>query len=241
MMVRTADTEVVARPSVRAMGGQSDVAERTAAPPAPTIEAAENMPLPMSMVTDCQHITARILHDQRQHATIAVTSAMAGEGASTVAAGVALSVACAVDGTVGLVDADLGDPRVHELLGVPRSPGLREGIDGGRSATASEIHAYRTALPNLWVLPAGEHEARSVQILTSEAACAYLSRVRDGLDYLIIAAPPMLSSMEAEVVCRFAGQVLIVARTRATQRAHVRQALRMLDGVPVMGAVLTSG
>ena len=64
--------------------------------------------------------------------TIAVTTAMPGEGKTTAALNLALVTSMSVGRRVLLVDCDLRRPKVHVALGLRPECGLAEVLDGAR-------------------------------------------------------------------------------------------------------------
>jgi len=163
---------------------------------------------------------------------LAVTSSASGEGVTTVCAGIALALATNTSKSVLLLDANLRRPSMHELLGVPMQPGLRELVAG------TGIVAFPSEVPNLSVVPSGLSTQSPAQLLTSEAAKARIGALRDRFDYLLIDCPPVLTAAEASSLCRLADGVIIVLRSGLTPRDDVRRAKDLLDGAPIMGVIL---
>src|SRR5512137_2137878 len=58
--------------------------------------------------------------------TILVTSCSAGEGKTAAAVSMAYSLSSKAGTKVVLVDANLQAPKVHEIFGIPQSPGLSD-------------------------------------------------------------------------------------------------------------------
>lgn len=202
--------------------------------------AARDIGFSAEVVARCERVAARLAYAGDPRMCVAVTSAVPGEGVSTVATGVAFALAGMTSGRVVLVDANLDEPHLHQLLHSPQSPGLSEALSSSsRAAGTGQVNAYRTALPNLWVLPTGASPARVMPLLTAEGSRQFLGQLKASFDYVILDTPPLLASVEAESICRLAGSVALVVRCHATPRDDVRRATAMLDGVPVIGAIMT--
>ena len=91
--------------------------------------------------------------DTRDTRTIAIASSMSGEGKSSIASQLAISMAKASGQTVLLVDGDLRCPDLHDIFGLDPKPGLC----GVLSGEAELREAVDTSLGNLvHVLPAGQ-------------------------------------------------------------------------------------
>jgi Mrp family chromosome partitioning ATPase len=81
--------------------------------------------------------------------TVGITSPKQGEGKTLVASNLAVSLALGSQKNTILVDLNVANPRLHQIFGVPRSPGLAEAFLNG------QILVSRTAIDNLAVLPVG--------------------------------------------------------------------------------------
>src|SRR5207244_12924117 len=93
--------------------------------------------------------------------SLMVTSATAGEGKSTTAANLAL--AATLQGkSVILVDADMRNPSLHPLIGVPCGPGLSD-VLAGDLPISTALHP--TDIPHLLLLPAGSIAPDAAELL----------------------------------------------------------------------------
>ncbi len=183
---------------------------------------------------------AKLAAGSREHANlIMVTSSLPSEGKSFTAINLAMSMAMERDYTVLLVEADVGRPAVCRYCGIDE-PGL--GLvdylaDQGREL--SEL-LLRTNVPKLSILPAGKYHPSSSELLGSEAMHALMaelsSRYPDRV--VIFDSPPLLVSNEAVTLSSMVGQIVFVIEAVRTERSKVRQALELLDGGAVVGAVL---
>ncbi len=80
---------------------------------------------------------------------IGVTSASPGDGKTLVAANLCVSLALARERNTVLIDLNIGRPKLHEIFGVPLSPGLLDALH------ESSIHITETKFKNLSILSAG--------------------------------------------------------------------------------------
>jgi len=86
--------------------------------------------------------------------TLGITSPKRGEGKTLVASNLAVSFALGSRKNTILVDLNVANPRLHQIFGVPKSPGLAEAFLNG------QICVSRTAIDNLAVLPLGNFPVR---------------------------------------------------------------------------------
>jgi capsular exopolysaccharide synthesis family protein len=168
--------------------------------------------------------------------SIVVTSTMPGEGKSVVSSNVAISLAFAGQ-TVLLIDADMRRPQVHSMFGIPQEPGLSNAIVG--TAPASEA-IQRTAVPNLWVLPAGRQPPNPAELLGSRRFREFLSSLGKHFTWVIVDSPPVLAVTDSSVVSHLVNGVIFVVGAEMTGRTAAKTALDQLDGAKAkyLGAVL---
>jgi succinoglycan biosynthesis transport protein ExoP len=165
-----------------------------------------------------------------------VTSAVPGEGKSTVAAN--LSVALAQAGwNVVLVVADFRRSGADDVLGLSNSPGLSDMLAGktGISATVTKHHS------GLRVIGSGEMPPNPSVLLGSAAMERMLATLGESADLVIVDTPPLLAVADAAVIARWADAALIVTRERVTTREAARRAKEQIDAVGgrMIGVVVT--
>lgn len=170
------------------------------------------------------------------HRSVVVTSALAGEGKTLVASNLALSLAMAGQ-RVLLVDADMRQPRIHQLFGVPQQPGL-SGVIARQTKPSAAIQ--KTAVVGLWVLPAGECPANPPELLGSKAFGDMLNAFGETFEWVILDSPPVTGMADAAVIGHVATGVLFVVGSEMTTRAAARTAIEQLDAARVtyVGTVL---
>jgi capsular exopolysaccharide synthesis family protein len=168
---------------------------------------------------------------------LAVTSALPGEGKTTIAT--ALACVLAADGhDVVLVDADLRRPSTHRALGLPAVLGLTDVLSGDVDLDATLLDGPG---PGLRLLPAGSRRASPVRLLASEEAAGLISELRRRFDVVILDTPPLLPVADARVLARLADEVILVLRWGRTRRSAARLALRHLleSGATVAGVLIS--
>jgi capsular exopolysaccharide synthesis family protein len=163
---------------------------------------------------------------------LAFTSCNAGEGKSTVAAGLAWALASMGERVV-VVDADLRRPNLHEVFGLDLEPGL---ADVPRGADVRRL-ARTTELPTLRVITAGQALQHPATIIHDA-----LPNVLDAFDdsIVLIDTPPMLGAAETTLVSTMTKSVLMVVDARHGDPDELEQVLHELDraGAQVLGVVL---
>ena len=168
--------------------------------------------------------------------TLAISSALSGEGKTTTSAN--LAAVCAFEGKrVLLIDCDLRRPRLHQVFHLPRQPGMSQVLWSGLSASAA---VRDTEIDGLFVLPAGAYTERFADLIGSSRMPKLLAELSECFDTIILDTPPVLAVADTTALAPLVDGVLLVVGAGATDRHAVAQALQQLKGVGarVVGAVL---
>jgi capsular exopolysaccharide synthesis family protein len=153
--------------------------------------------------------------------SIVVTSPMPGDGKSSTAANLAMSLA-AVGQRVAFIDADLRRPVIAPLFGLPTGVGLTD-VLAGRAAVADVVTTFGTSR-NLLVLPAGRIPPNPSEMLGSQRMRDLIADLgRHGL--VIIDSPPTLLVSDAAVLSTAADGALIVVSAGRTTFDVLRKSL----------------
>ncbi|HOT57988.1 MAG TPA: polysaccharide biosynthesis tyrosine autokinase [Ornithinibacter sp.] len=169
--------------------------------------------------------------------TIVVTSSLAGEGKSTMAANLALTMAQA-GSRVCLIEADLRRrSKVLEYMGLEGGVGLTDALIG-RTDVIDVIQPYGGT--NLWVLGAGPIPPNPSELLGSTAMRSLLGHLSSRFDYVVIDAPPALPVTDAVVISKLVDGAIVVAGSGIVERDQLALTLESLESVNghVLGIVL---
>jgi tyrosine-protein kinase Etk/Wzc len=174
--------------------------------------------------------------EQRQLRLIVVTSPGPGEGKSTTAANLAITLAQQGAATL-LVDADLRRPLVHRAFNLVQEPGLTD-VLVGRAMLREAIRP--NVIPKLDVLPAGALPPNPSELLGSEAMRRLLEELRTQYDTIIFDSPPTLAVTDPTVLGASSDGVILVLRAGETEEVAAVRALEQLRRVQarVAGTVL---
>lgn len=171
----------------------------------------------------------------RRVRSIAITSAVKGDGKTVSAANLALTIAQEFQRRVVLVDADLRHPRVHQLLGLSDGAGLAEVLSG-----AADLDATLVSLPeyNLTVLPAGIPPSHPAELLSSAAMRRVIDTLRQRYDRIVIDLPPAAPLADVQILTPLVDGVLFIVRAGATPKPAIERALGTFDRSKLLGMVL---
>ncbi len=158
-----------------------------------------------------------------------VTSSVPGEGKTFVAINLALSIAAELDSVTLLVDGDLAKPHLSDIFGLSSRRGLTD-LLADPSLQPSDV-IVGTDIPGLRILPAGSAHSHAPELLASsrmEQINAWIAQAYAG-SLVVFDSPPLLATNEAQVLSRYAGQVLLVVRADHTLRPMVEEAVALID------------
>lgn len=156
-----------------------------------------------------------------------VTSAMPSEGKTTVAVNLARAMTQA-GGRVLLVDADLRNPSVHLLMGLEGSVGLTTVLLG--KADVDEV-VQQWGESDLYVLAAGQVPPNPSELLGSDAMHALFSKLSQEFDFILVDSPPLVPVIDAVIVDKLTGGMLMVVAADRTKKRDLTSALKSLETV----------
>jgi len=169
--------------------------------------------------------------------SIIVTSASPAEGKSLTSSNLAIALAQNGSRCV-LVSADLRRPTLEKLFNIqgPR-PGLAEYL----GATA-ELNAEKVPnIENLWLIRSGMTPSNPGELLNSDRFQQMVKELeREGVEYVVIDTPPVLSTADAVSAARYVDGVIVVVDTERTETADLLQVRADLErsGSRLIGAVM---
>ena len=168
---------------------------------------------------------------------IQFTSAQAGDGKSTLACNVAVSIAQSGKRII-LVEADLRRPSLRGILGRDPEVGFAQVLAG--------THRWQDALqtieqvPGLDVVFSGERPDNPAELLTGPMLAESLAEMKNAYDYVIVDSPPLLPVTDpCSIAARVDGVILVVQMGKNT-RPNAERACALLEtiGVRVLGVVM---
>ncbi|HRL48590.1 MAG TPA: polysaccharide biosynthesis tyrosine autokinase [Propioniciclava sp.] len=172
----------------------------------------------------------------RRMRRVLVTSSSPGEGKSTFAANLALTLA-GLKSSVLLIDADLRRPRIADAFGVEGAIGLTTVLVGEVSLDDAKLPRPGTTLD---VLPAGAIPPNPAELLTSDAMHALLEEASAGYDYVVLDTPPISSVADANLMSPLVDGAIVVVDATKTHRSQLAAALESFRaaGGRMIGVVL---
>ena len=166
---------------------------------------------------------------------ILVTSPTPGDGKTSIAANLAITLAHQRH-RVLLVDCDVYG-KVHNLFQLSSSPGVSEVILDGVSP--SEV-LRPSGVPGLSVMTSGRRPERASDVIGSDRMRAMLNDMSKDFDLLVLDCSPILALADSTILSVSSDTVLLVVRAGRTAATAAVEAMRHLSavGARVAGIVL---
>ena len=170
--------------------------------------------------------------------TVAVTSAMPGEGKTVTAANLAVTLAQSGK-TVVVVDADLRRPRQHRIFKVKNTFGLTTYLTD--SVEIRDV-VKSTEIPNLFLINAGPVPPNPAELLGSDRMARFIRMMAEESDFVIFDLPPMLEISDALVLGAKVDGLMLVVHGDKTSREALRKAREKLDLLKIrtLGVVINN-
>lgn len=168
---------------------------------------------------------------------VVLTSAGSGEGKSTTAANLGVTLSEVGKSTL-VLDCDLRKPRLHSYFETRNMRGLVDIL----TVESKLEEVWHEPMLNLKLITAGPPPLNPAELLSSQRFADFLKRARQRFDYVLIDTPPVTLVTDSAVVAALGDGVLVVVDAQGTRKNALRQAMRELDGVGarVLGTVLNN-
>lgn len=202
----------------------------------------------------------QIAGSQRAARVLLVTSAVAGEGKSTVVMNLALALR-EYGARVAVVEGDLRRPTLRQRLGMEPAPGVTEYLSGivsleqavrplsaerrlyapvtagGDAKTATEQSPGNRG-GSLDAMTAGTTPADPLALLRGERFAELFRTLREEYDYVILDSPPLMSVSDAMPLAKIVDGVILVVRVDVASRKGVSRAVELLHRSAGRDAIL---
>jgi chain length determinant protein tyrosine kinase EpsG len=183
------------------------------------------------------HLNMRLFAAGQPKRAIAVISPDRGDGKSFFAANMAVAMS-QLGGRTLLVDADMRNPRQHEIFGLADHGAGLSGILSGR-AEANVIHSIPD-LPSLFVMPVGTLPPNPTELLERPAFGLLMKELLSKFDYVITDTSAAEFGADSAIAAAHCGAALVVVRKHGTRVDAVRELTDSLSNGPaeIAGVVL---
>jgi len=175
--------------------------------------------------------------EQRQSTVIEVTSALMGEGKTTTVVNLGYTIARDLGKKTLLIDCDFQRPALQDYAPAPARWGLIELLDG--RAPLDDCVSVIDDSPCA-IMATGGSGVEQNELTRIQELKAILPELRAQFQYLIINAPPVLSSATMGILASLADELVVVIRAGTSPKHLVQQAFTVL-GVTAQRQVILNG
>jgi len=167
---------------------------------------------------------------------VGVTSAVYGEGKTTVAMNLAGTIAQNSPQRVALVDGNLRNWDLQTRLNLPPCAGLVDVLEGGEDDLSNIIQ--KTELENFTVLPAGRAAANPYRLARSPRLIEVMGALRMANEFIVMDMAPILPVADTRVLAAHVDGIVMVISAGVTPREIVQRAMDAIGNERVLGVVL---
>lgn len=176
----------------------------------------------------------QLMNEVSSFRSLMLTSAVPGEGKTTMALGLALSAA-RLHQKVLLIDADLRRPNLHQMLNLPNDQGLSNLLNS--DSTIPSHSAIQSSGAYIDVLTAGPVSTDPANLLSSQRMRELMAKFEKNYDLVLLDAPPVLGMVDAVIAASLCSGVVLVSRVGQVTKSELAQATAMLSKLNMIGVV----
>lgn len=173
---------------------------------------------------------------ERDKNVLLISSAIPGEGKTTVAANLAIALAQKGKRTL-LVDCDLRNPSVAKIFNAQQTPGLAAYLTGKEKA---EKIIHRQRIKNLYAVFGGPAVSDAAKLLAKPETRNFIKASRNVFDYVILDTPPCSMLADAVELADMADCALYTIRQDYAAKDRILDGAQLLSdsGLPLIGCVM---
>lgn len=155
---------------------------------------------------------------------VLVTSAVAAEGKSYIAANVASSLAL-MGKKVALVELNLRKPSLGEMFGIIASNGMSDYLSNGEVSLHDIVN---TTADGLDVYVAGTVPPNPSELLQGSRTAQLMEQLREQYDYVVVDSASLATASDTFSLTNQADATVVVLRANSTKQAYVKWINRLM-------------
>ncbi len=193
------------------------------------------------VVNAFRQLRTKLLHQSEgRNGVLMVTSVRSGSGSSFIALNLAAAFAFDETKTALLIDCNLYDAGFDELLYSKSKRSLFDYLEQDRVGIEEIIQP--SGIPRLRWIPAGSKRRVTTEVFTSIRMRDLMEDLRDRYDdrYIIVDAPSITHSADAEILSSFCDYVLLVVPYGKATESQVLSAAKAIDEGKLLGVVFNN-
>ena len=206
-------------------------------PPAPGFamaprEHARPISLPPWFIDRCRQAYLSVSFPGPRR-VLGITSALRGEGKTTVALGIATAIAADTGEPTLLLECDL-ETSSDEFFGLTSGPGLSDWLEDEQALRILRM----PPLANTYLIPAGGARPDAARVFYRLSQSTIVDDLQREFPNVIIDLPPLLSIAYSSLAAKVTERILLVARYGSTPLDDLEKAVFLLGRERISGLVL---
>jgi capsular exopolysaccharide synthesis family protein len=190
--------------------------------------------LPVHETLDMIYQNIKILKYPLPFKSLMLTSALPGEGKTTLVLGLVAS-ATRMHRRVLVIDANLQNPSLHKTLELSNDWGLSLLLV---DETTSHFQDYIQPIhPFIDILTAGPVPEDRVKLLSSQRMKELIELFEEKYDLVLIDAPSILATVDARIIASFCNAIVMVERMGKVKQTQLIQAIEILSKLNLIGII----
>lgn len=156
------------------------------------------------------------------------TSALPGEGKTTIVSYLARLLAAAESDRILLVDCAVVHPEIHELFGLPNEKGILDHL-AGEATLESVIRNADEGFLDVITIGARRGADIAQPLFNSERMRSFVRAIAERYDYVLIDTSAVLEAPETPIIGSHANGTVMVIRAGKTKREVIRRAIMTVE------------
>jgi succinoglycan biosynthesis transport protein ExoP len=198
----------------------------------PPREHARPVSLPAWFIDRCRQAYLSVSFPGPRR-VLGITSALHGEGKTTVALGIATALAADTGEPTMLLECDL-ETSSDEFFGLTSGPGLSDWLEGEQSLRILRM----PPLANTFLIPAGGMRPDAARVFYRLSQSTVVDDLQQEFPNVIVDLPPLLSIAYSSLAAKVTERILLVARYGTTPLDALEKAVFLLGHDRISGIVL---
>lgn len=168
--------------------------------------------------------------------SVLVTSTKNGEGKTTVAANLAVTMANSGRKTL-LIDCNLNSPSLHMVFRTVNNIGLTTILKNQKYTGEASI---KTNYENLYLLTSGLNSEKFSELLMSKKIGDLLKQAKEKYDFVVVDTPAVMERSDAQIISQYVDGCLLVIGAGEVSKEEAKKTKELLENVnaKILGAVL---
>ena len=164
---------------------------------------------------------------------LGITSALHGEGKTTIALGIATAIAADTGEPTVLLECDL-ETSSDEFFGLQSGPGLSDWLEGEQTLRIMRM----PPLANAFLIPAGGTRSDAARVFYKLSQSTVIEDLQQSFPNVIVDLPPLVSIAYSSLAAKVTERILLVARYGTTPLSAMEKAVFLLGRERISGVVL---